>query len=125
MNWNDEIEFNNLVGKEIIKIEGGPGDDEVTFHTSEGEAYRLYHYQECRESVTLYDVDGDLQRLLDSPITIAEEVSGGEDVGPLSGYEESFTWTFYKLGTVVDTVTMRWYGSSNGHYSEKVSFGKI
>ncbi len=79
------------------------------------------------------DVCGNLEDLVGSPVLLAEEVSAGDDFDDdvssegvrYDDYDGSFTWTFYKLSTVKGSVTIRWYGESNGYYSESVSFCQV
>ena len=111
-----------LLGKTIVEITGGKkGDEEITFKTSDNKTYLMYHQQDCCENVEIEDVIGDLIDLIDSPITMAEEVTqdGEEDDWGTS------TWTFYKLATIKGFVTIRWFGESNGYYSESVEFAEI
>lgn len=96
-------------------------DDQIDFTDFEGHSYRMYHNQDCCESVFVEDVVGDIDNIIGSPILMAEEVASKNDP-PLSDYEESYTWTYYKLATIKGSVTIRWYGSSNGYYSESVNF---
>jgi len=117
--------FEALNGRIIESIDLLPdlgGDaNEVIFNISDGEKYRLYHEQDCCESVYLEDVTGDLGDLIGSPILLAEEIEGESR----SGDFESCTWTFYKLATIKGSVTLRWVGVSNGYYSERVDFGRV
>ena len=115
------ISFNVLKGKILTKIEIKDVDEKIVFTTSEGVEYVMCHKDDCCESVTIVDISGDLDDLLNLPILLAEGVSNrGSD--PKNKYYESFTWTFYKLSTNLNSVTIRWYGSSNGYYSEGVDF---
>lgn len=111
--------FSDLKGKTLIHI--NEMDDQLIFETSDGDLYKQFHEQDCCESVYIESIVGDLQDLIGHEILLAEEISniGGE---PLSDYDESYTWTFYKLATIKGYVTIRWYGSSNGYYSEAVDF---
>ncbi len=113
-----------LKGKTLEAITVSAEGNEVLLRTLEGDAYRLYHSQDCCESVRLEEVVGHLGDLIGSPILEAEEASGSND-GSRPDVGESYTWTFYKLGTISGHVTLRWLGESNGYYSEAVSFEKI
>lgn len=100
--------------------------DSILFTTADGTQYAMHHVGDCCESVDIEDINGDLQDLVGSPILQAEEVVSTD---PQPGQEvsdyESFTWTFYKLATAKGYVTIRWYGSSNGYYSESVDFDEV
>ncbi|ELU5588565.1 hypothetical protein SCB17_003087 [Clostridium perfringens] len=95
-------------------------DEEILFICNSGETYRMYHEQDCCEYVSIEDIVGDLSCLLNNPIVIAEEVTetGTNEWG-------TYTWTFYKFATVKGYVTIRWYGESNGYYSEGVDIEKV
>lgn len=117
------MNFDILKGKTITSIYGAvKGSDEIIFNCSDGSQYRLLHYQDCCESVEIEDICGDINDLIGSPILIADEVENNNTGNPRSEYDESFTWTFYKLATINGYVDIRWYGTSNGYYSERVDF---
>ena len=127
----DENKFEELVGKTLIDInvtkDAEREDDTILFTCNDGIKYKLYHYRDCCESVNIEDICGELSDLLNSPILLAEEVSH-DNVNPeglTKEWQDSFTWTFYKLATIKGYVTIRWYGESNGYYSESVDFVKL
>lgn len=111
-------DFEILKGKVLIDIDINEEEDEITFTDSEGVKYLMYHEQDCCEEVNIEDICGDINNLLNTPIVLAEEVTNTGEVEDNSDY--SYTWTFYKLATVKGYVTIRWYGVSNGYYSEEV-----
>lgn len=117
--------FTDLVGKTLTNVEN-IDDESIVFTLDSGEKYKLFHWQDCCENVYVESIVGDLSDLVGAPIIIAEEVSNDE---PQLGQEvpeyDSFTWTFYKLATRKGYVDIRWYGTSNGYYSESVSFKKV
>lgn len=112
-----------LEGKTISKIEQSEDNEVLTFYTSDGEVYKMYHMQDCCESVWLEEVIGDLTHLVGKKILRAKEVTNQDEGDRLGEYDESYTWTFYHLTSEDgDDVTLRWYGTSNGYYSESVDF---
>lgn len=98
-------------------------NDEMTFNLVNGKRYKLYHEQDCCEDVHIEDITGDLNDLIGSPLLMAEKVTNSDS--PISEYDESYTWTFYKFATINGYVTIRWYGTSNGYYSESVDFEEV
>jgi hypothetical protein len=134
---NKDIDITDLLGKTLQRIVKNDKNDELIFIVDDGTCYQMYHGQGCCESVSIDDINGDLNDLINSPILLAEEIDnkdfedaflakfneGKDDEG---NYEpDSFTWTFYKLATIKGYVDIRWYGESNGYYSEGVDFAMI
>lgn len=118
--WNDVTsDMKDIIGKVPVHIEQG-GDEQITFWFSDGSVCRWYHHQNCCESVDIEDVNGEWTDLLNTPLIVAEERKdvGSEDYG-------SYTWTFYTFRSVNGSVDVRWYGYSNGYYSERVDFEMI
>lgn len=126
------VKFESLLGQTLTKIT--TTNDEIRFYT-DTHVYTLMHDNDCCESVIIESITGDLEDLIGYPITLAEEASNSWDASdeskvmhalmpnePKDPYDESWTWTFYKLATIKGYVDIRWYGTSNGYYSESVSF---
>ena len=107
----------SMVGKVFTRVEN-IGDEQLIFENADTR-YTFDHRQDCCENVDIDDISGDLKDLRGSIILLAEEVSN-PDYQNEDRCGESETWTFYKFATVKGYVTVRWYGSSNGYYSESV-----
>lgn len=110
-----------MVGKVFNRVYST--DDELVFKGDEL-FYRFYHSQDCCESVFIDEIHGDLSDLENTPLIVAEYVSN-YDQEPEHGYETSYTWTFYRFATIKGYVTVKFFGTSNGYYSEEVSIQRI
>ena len=51
-------EFKDLVGKTLTEIKNN--GDELIFIVDDGTEYKMYHAQDCCESVSIEDINGDL-----------------------------------------------------------------
>lgn len=118
MGYDDRCEFCELLGKTLTAVHAS--DEQIIFKCLDGSEYLQFHSQDCCESVGVDEVIGDWADVIGSPLLIASEETNRDN--PKSEYTESHLWTFYKLDTVKGGVTIRWYGSSNGYYSESVNF---
>ena len=112
-----------LIGKTLTKIARYGSELQLTLE--DGRCFEMYHRQSCCESVTLEEVVGDLDDLIGAPLLLVEESSSGNVPPPHEQRPESYTWTFYRLGTIKGSVVLRWYGESNGYYSESVDIRQI
>lgn len=127
---NHKIE--ELIGKTLSAVQKDERDSELLFITENDGQYLMFHDQSCCEKVWLEDISGDLNDLVGMPILKASEDTNSfsdfehdVDMPPLEDNHHSYTWTFYNLATIKGTVTLRWYGTSNGYYSEAVNFIKV
>ncbi len=119
-------QFSDLIGETLRSVSGEAGDKSIDFELEDGRKFSLYHERDCCESVYVESIVGDLQGLVGSPLVVADESCSAEqddENGRLDEYDESYTWTFYRLMTASASAVIRFYGTSNGYYSEGVSFG--
>ena len=102
------------------------GDDEITFYDDlNNRKFLMRHDQNCCEHVFIESVVGDMNDLLFSEILMADEVTNSDMPPPEEQGTESYTWTFYKFATRKGYVDIRWFGESNGYYSERVDCEEV
>jgi len=113
------LRFKDLKGKTLSSIVGKIGDSEVIFTENNGRMYKLYNKEghENDVSITIDDVIGNFDDIIKAPILFAEESSNSTT--------SCQTWTFYKLSTIKGNVTIKWFGESNGYYSETTDFAEF
>lgn len=110
--------FDEIIGKIVKEIIINKQDNTIKFSFTDGEIWEMLHEQDCCEDVYIESVCGDVSRMENEKLLIAEVVTNDG-----SGKHDEFcTWTFYKFATNKETLTIRWYGESNGYYSEDVTF---
>lgn len=114
----DVTNLKHLEQKEIVSVYGEKNDAELIINTKCGLSFIFYHNQDCCEDVYLDDIEGDYNDLVGNIVLMAEIMNS--DLAISKG-SESFTWTFYRILTKKGMVVFKFYGESNGYYSESVS----
>lgn len=123
MPFGANVPFEFLRGKTLTSIDGATQhSDEIVFTCDDGASYRMYHDQDCCETVDVAEVIGDVVDLIGLPLV---DVRTESNEGETSDYGDTSTWTFYHLSTARGFVTLRWLGRSNGCYSERVDFEQM
>jgi len=123
-------ELSELIGVTLDSIM--VGDETIQLNCQDGRVYLIYHERDCCEDVHVEDICGDITDLIGSPILQAEEATSEKSDPPdhnldpdILKYRDHWTWTFYKFATIKGAVTIRWFGESNGWYSESVDLKRI
>lgn len=120
------VPFYELVNQLPVRVTGFEvGSESIMFHMFSGRVYELRYDQDCCATCSVEDIDGDLSMLEGYAILEAEESTSKTNpvdwTAEREEHQDSFTWSFYKLRTERGYITIRWYGSSNGYYSEQAT----
>lgn len=118
------FEPHKLFARRIKAIDGlERGSDDVRIILEDDGYIHQYHETDCCESVSVEQVDGDVQKHIGATIySIEVKVLDYNDLpaGTLNYTPESLTATFYTMKTSKGYLDWRWFGESNGYYSERV-----
>ena len=105
---------------EIDVIDNENQNNQVLITTASGRQFLIHHSQDWCEYVRIEGIDGEFRHLVGKVIEQASEVV--EDCS--EGYE-SATRTTHTFKADKNTVVVRWFGESNGFYSESVDITEI
>jgi len=111
-----------LKGERLIAVDGlKEGSEEVIFKTASGRVFKMYHEQDCCESVKITRhssayVHGGGLLVVEATEKIEENIPS---------CESATRTTFIINGGGYSGFFIEWVGESNGYYSESVSFVEI
>ena len=122
MNTKDSNFAVALIGEHLISVEGlKVGSTEVIFKTASGRTFKMYHEQDCCESVNVTRHS--------TPYTYGEGLAVKEATEKIEqnipASESATRTTFCINGGSYSGFFIEWVGESNGYYSESVSFVEI
>lgn len=120
--YTDIVELKGKVFTEIKVVRNDVHKFDHIIFKNDSETYIMIHNQRCCENVIIEDICGNVEDLIGLELLIAEEASSDKyNKESFHSNHDSYTFTFYRFATINGYVTIRWYGTSNGHYSESVS----
>jgi hypothetical protein len=114
-----DVGIGELAGKFVTQVcvNDNLGYESVDFHVTtplgKDVIYHMYHPQDCCENVTIEEVHGGGFSDLVSEVIVEAREDTRDDADYRGG---EAMWTFYTLRTNDTTLTIRWYGQSNGYY---------
>lgn len=118
----EKVIYHNMIGKIIKEVRGGKiHSSDLLFIATDGSTFNFFPEDGGYGndvSVRIDDIIGDVEDLIGYPVLIAESVTS-------QSTDTYGTWTFYKFATVKCYVTIKWFGTSNGYYSEAVSYQEV
>ena len=96
-------DIRDLVGEVIKEVIGGEkGSDECRIITESGKLFKIYHDQDCCETVDIEDCERD--DVIGGYVHFADFVGGEE---PYEG-SDGYTWSFLKIDTSKGSIWQRW-----------------
>lgn len=116
----NDMKFANddIIGKEVIKFYSSNDEDDMIFECSDGSKYKLYHEQDCCETVNFIERKS---TFLEVPFTI---FSINYDMDSKETEDGSETDTYVTIQTDIGDMALFWHGESNGYYGESVELAK-
>ena len=118
-------EEQELVGEVLTHIDVDDANNVIMLVTASGKEFRVCHHQDCCERVRIVDTLGNWKELIGKQIIGMDIHAGNAETDPDGEPVESGTDTEITFRTDEHTVISRWFGESNGYYSESVDFDRI
>lgn len=117
-----DLLLRNIIGAKITDVsQGDEYDFLLTISTNKGLTLKFYHEQDCCESVWLEDGFDDLKSMIGKEILDIEYIFNQTDE-PLEDVDDSYTWHYTNIKTIDKDCQLRFFGTSNGFYSEDIDF---
>lgn len=120
----ETVGFSVLKGLVLESFEEARGPDEIRIQAS-GKKFRMFHDQDCCETVDIESIhfvpESGKAKMIGETILDAVEYTMLDKRSD----EGEGTYTYYTLRTDSVTITIRWWGTSNGYYSEEADFCRV